>query len=289
MMAPSHAWEQIMLKDILVCLEGSSSSERAIDLGLELGREHGARLVGLAIIAEPDIRAGSAVSIGGASYKQQRDDTLLEDARQKAAETLAHFQTRCQQVGVATRSLELRGRPAAMILEEMTEYDLTLIGRTANFLFETQVEDGKTRDNVLHNARKPVMVVPEEVAKASHDVLIAYDGSSAAKRAVRAFGDSGMAQGRTIHVASMNDDGEEAWEMASRGVELLREMSISAKPRSLVSALPIADALLDLRRRLGAGLMVSGAYTRARLTEMLWGSVTREMIEKTPVPLFLHH
>jgi nucleotide-binding universal stress UspA family protein len=201
-----------MLKDILICLEGSSSSERAIDLGLELGREHGARLVGLAIIDEADIRAGSAV--GGASDRQQRDDTLLEDARHKTAETLAHFQTRCQQGGVATRTLELRGRPAT-ILEEMTEHDLTLIGRKANFLFETKDEDAKTRDNVLHNARKPVMVVPEEVAKAGHDVLIAYDGSSAAKRAVRAFGE--------------------------------------------------------------------------RLTEMLWGSVTREMIEKTQVPLFLHH
>jgi nucleotide-binding universal stress UspA family protein len=158
-----------MLKDILICLEGSSSSERAIDLGLELGREHGARLVGLAIIDEADIRAGSAV--GGASDRQQHDDTLLEDARHKTAETLAHFQTRCQQGGVATRTLELRGRPATMILEEMTEHDLTLIGRKANFLFETKVEDAKTRDNVLHNARKPVMVIPEEVAKAGHDVL----------------------------------------------------------------------------------------------------------------------
>jgi len=38
-----------------------------------------------------------------------------------------------------------------------------------------------------------------------------------------------------------------------RGVDLLRRDEVSAMPRSLVSQLPIPDALLDLRRRLGAG------------------------------------
>ena len=274
-----------MIKDILVCLEGSASTERAIELGLELAREHGARLVGLAIIDDPDLRPNPTP----ADLEQHRDLVLLESARLRAEATLAQFETRCQLAGVATRNLEARGRPAAKILQEMTEHDLTLIGRNANFLLETGEEDAHTRDDVLHRARKPVMIVPDEPARAGQDVLIAFDGSSAAKRAVLAFADSGLAQGRTVHVASMDDDGEQAWEMASRGVDLLRERSVAARPRSLVSALPIADALLDLRRKLGAGLMVTGAYASSRFSELIWGSVTREMIEKSPVPLFLHH
>jgi nucleotide-binding universal stress UspA family protein len=279
-----------MIHDILVCLEGSTSTERAIDLGLELAREHNARLVGLAIIDDGDIRAGAATGNGGSSLEQPGDEVLVVgDATEKAAARLAQFETRCQLAGVATRSLELRGRPAAKILEEMTEHDLTLIGRTVNFFFETKELDAETRDDVLHRARRPVIIVPEEPARAGHDVLVAFDGSSAAKRAVRSFAESGLAQGRTIHVASMDDDGEQAWEMARRGVDIFRELSIAAKPRSLVSALPIADALLELRRKLGAGLMVTGAYTRSRLSELIWGSVTHQLIEKTLVPLFLHH
>ena len=38
----------------------------------------------------------------------------------------------------------------------------------------------KTRDSVLHHARKPVILVPEASVRADHDVLVAYDGSSAA-------------------------------------------------------------------------------------------------------------
>ncbi len=248
-----------MIKDILVCLEGSPGTVRAIELALELAREHGARLVGLAIASNGDKHDG------------------VDEHR-------ARFEARGQAVGVSTRTLHVHGQPAAEILEEMTAHDLTILARSASFVVEEQ-----TRDNVLHHARKPVILVPETSVRAEHDVLIAYDGSSAAKRAVTSFAESGLAQGRTIHVTSMHDDGAEAWEMASRGVELLRERSIPAKPRSLVSALPIAEALLELRRKLGAGLLVSGAYASSRLSEMIWGSVTRALIEKTPVPLFLHH
>jgi nucleotide-binding universal stress UspA family protein len=278
-----------MIKDILVCLEGSASSERATDLAIEIAREMSARLTGLAIVDEPNIRAGAATGIGGASFKQHRDEVLLEDAHKKAADNLLLFEARCRDAGIPARVLELRGRPAPKILEELERHDITLIGRHANFLFETRDEDVETRDNVLHRAGKPVIVVPEEPMKAGPDVLVSYDGSSAANRAVRALAESGLARGRKVHVISVQDDGEEAWEMASRGVELLKTFSIAAKPRSVVSALPIAEAILEARAKLGAGMLVIGAYTRSRLSELIWGSVTRTLLEKCPVPIFLHH
>ncbi len=278
-----------MIKDILVCLEGSASSERATDLAIEIARELSARLMGLAIVDEPNIRAGAATGIGGASFKQHRDEVLLEDAHKKVSDWLLLFEARGREADIPTRVLEVRGRPAPKILEEMQRHDMTMIGRDANFLFETKDEDVETRDNILHRAGKPVIVVPTEPVKTGPDVLVSYDGSSAANRAVRALAESGLARGRKVHVASVQDDGEEAWEMASRGVELLKTLSVAAKPRSVVSALPIAEAILDTRAKLGAGMLVIGAYTRSRLTEMIWGSVTRTLLEKCPVPIFLHH
>jgi nucleotide-binding universal stress UspA family protein len=34
---------------------------------------------------------------------------------------------------------------------------------------------------------------------------------------------------------------------------------------------------------------VMGAYTKSGLSELIWGSVTRELVERTAVPLFLQH
>jgi nucleotide-binding universal stress UspA family protein len=278
-----------MIHNILVCLEGSPSGQRAVDLAIQIAHQLSARLAGLAIVDEPDIRAGAATGIGGSSYKKQRDDALLEDAQRQVEQWLAEFSARCRKEGITGRPVEERGRPAATILEEMQHHDLVLMGRDANFKFETVASDPKTRDAILQRSRKPVLVVPENPPVDSSRVLAAFDGSSAAKRALHSFGDSGLGGGAELYVASVEDDGAVAWEMASRGVEILRQHDFKASPQNLVSTLTIAEALLEERRRLGARMMVMGAYARSRFSELVWGSITRDLLEKTPVPLYLHH
>jgi nucleotide-binding universal stress UspA family protein len=277
-----------MMKDMLVCLEGSPSSAQATELAIRLGLILEATLVGLAIVDEPDIRAGAATGIGGSSYKKERDAALLKDAHEHAEQWTAAFLNRCRVVGVAAQALERRGQPSKIILEEMRRHDLTFIGRSVNFLFETESEDKQTRDAVVARAPKPVLVVPEQEPDRKTTVLIAYDGSSACKRALRAFAESGLHRDRAIHVASVGDEGTEAYELAAAGCELLRGMNVKAEPHSVVSALSIAEALLDQARKLGAAMVVSGAYTHSRLSHLIWGSVTHELLEKTTVPLFLH-
>jgi nucleotide-binding universal stress UspA family protein len=278
-----------MIQRILVCIEGSPSGERAVELGVDLARQLSAEIGGLAIIDEPDIRSGAASGIGGSSYKRQRDEALMEDAHRQVERWLASFSERCRAAGVRGSPLEETGRPAVTILDEMEKHDLVLMGRDANFRFETAASDARTRDAILHRARKPVLVVPEGPAVESPRVMAAFDGSSASKRALRSFAESGLEHGSEVHVASVDDDGATAWEIASRGVAILTEHGLKAEPQNLVSVLPIADALLKERERLGARMIVMGAYAHSRFSELVWGSVTRELVEKTPVPLYLHH
>jgi nucleotide-binding universal stress UspA family protein len=279
------------LQEILVCLEGSPSTERAIVHGIALARRLGAGLRGLAIVDEPDIRAGTPSGIGGSSYKQQRDRTLLEDAQNRSEEWMLAFTDRCRAAGLE-RNVEVVkriGRPAAIILEELARSDLAVLGREVNFRFETDEDDRKTRDSVLHHARKPMLVVPEKEDEASEAVLIAYDGSSASRRAVESFAASGLAAGRPLHMVSVDDEGARAWEMADRGAETLRAAGMEPTLHNVVSTLSIAGAILELQARLNAGLIVMGAYAHSRIAALIWGSVTRELVDKTTVPLFLHH
>jgi nucleotide-binding universal stress UspA family protein len=278
-----------MIADMLVCLEGSVGTDEATRVAIETSRELAATLTGMAIVDEPDIRAGAATSIGGSSYKHDRDEALLADARKQAQAWAARFAERCQTAGVTGRTLELVGRPAATILEEMEKHDLTIVGRGANFRHETDASDEETRDAILHHARKPVLLVPEQAAPAGAAVLLAFDGSPASKRAATSFAQSGLQATRKLHVATVDDDGARAWEMATRAAELLRGLGVVAEVHNIVSPLSNADALLGLRKEIDAGLLVMGAYTRLRITELLRGSVTRTLIEKTPVPLYLCH
>jgi nucleotide-binding universal stress UspA family protein len=278
-----------MTKQILVGLESSPSGRAAVASAIQLARRTGATLVGLAIVDEPEIRSGAATGIGGAYWKSARDATLVEDAELQVRAWLHEFRTACDAAGVAARTYEEHGRAGASLLGHMADCDLVVLGRDANFHFETAVADPDTRDRVLRDGRKPVLVVPEAPPTACEGVMVAYDGSSAAKRAVTSFADSGLASDVPIHVVAIDDDGASAYETASRGVELLAARGLAARPLNVVSVLPMAEALLHTRNELRADLIVMGAYTRPRLATLLWGSVTRHLLSETPVPLFLHH
>jgi nucleotide-binding universal stress UspA family protein len=279
-----------MINDILVCLEGSASTEAATRIAIGIARALNAQMAGLAIIDEPDIRAGAATSIGGASYKHERDDALVADAKKAADDWVALFEQRCRQAGVTARSLEIVGRPAESILTEMEAHHLTVIGRDANFRFETEAHDRRTLDTILHEAMRPVLLVPETTEpELNKTVLVAYDGSGAAKRAITSFAASGIAQGRAVHVATVDDNGVVGMEMAERGVAMFRTANVPATAHSVVSVLSNIDALFKLARDLQAGLMVMGAFTRSRLRQLFAGSVTRGLVERTEIPLYLQH
>ena len=260
------------MKEFLVCLEGSPSSETATRLATDVARACAARLVGLAIIDEPDIRAGTATSIGGASFKHERDESLVADARKNAADWLTLFDRRCREAGIKSRSLEIVGRPARSILAEMENHDLTVIGRDANFRFETERDDAQTRDAILRGASRPVLLVPETaVPQLGSIVLVAYDGSSAAKRALTSFAASGLARSRKVHVATVDDNGVVAREMAEQAVKMLRAEHVTAIPHNIVSVLSNVEALFKLASELKAGLMVMGIFHPLTLARAVLG------------------
>jgi nucleotide-binding universal stress UspA family protein len=278
-----------MINDVLVCLEGSDSSVAATQVAIALARELPARLAGLAIVDEPDIRAGTAVGIGGAAYKHERDETLVADAHRQATDWIALFESRCRDGDVTVRAIEVVGRPAASILERMGAYDLTVIGRDANFRFETERDDPGTIDQVLRRGARPVLVVPEgTAAPLGGKVLFAYDGSSASRSALVSFASSGLAASRELHVATVDEDGAAAWVMAERGVGALREAGLSATAHKIVSALANADALFELGAHLGVSVIVMGAFDHSRLPHLFAHSAMRGLIEKSHVPVYVY-
>jgi len=278
-----------MTKQILVGLEGSASGRAAIEVAIDLALALRASLVGLAIVDEPDIRASEAVPIGGSSYKAERDRVLVADAEQQARAWSEAFLARCKTAGVLARALEVHGEAAAVILEESKQRDLIVMGREANFRFEAEEADTRTRELILHRAEGPVLIVPAERITTGPGVLVCYDGTQAAIRAIRAFVRSGLAADRPVHVVTIGESGEKAWSVAAQGCALLDELGIISTPHHVVSLLTTTEALLDQRAKLDVGLIVQGAYAHSRFSRLLWGSVTKEMLEKTVVPIFLHY
>jgi nucleotide-binding universal stress UspA family protein len=278
-----------MVKKILVGLEGSAGTERATELAIALAQAEGAALVGLAIIDAPSITAGAAMGIGGSSYKHERDEALLLDARQQTGEFERRFLEQTRAAGVDARIVEVTGEVSATILAELEQHDLGVLGRYANFRFETDATDMSTWDTILHRASKPLVVVPENELPKGRAAILAYDGSGAAKRAMRLFVETGFARGRAVHIVTVNDSGAVAWELATKASEDLAAMGVAAEIHNVVSVLSIAEALLEVAVKVDAGVIAMGAFAHSRLRNLFRGSVTQQLVEKTTIPLFLTH
>ena len=77
--------------------------------------------------------------------------------------------------------------------------------------------------------------------------------------------------------------------MATAGVNVLVELGVAAVPHNLVSALSNVEALFAFASEIKAGLMVMGAFAHSRLAHLFHGSVTRGLVERTTIPLYLQH
>jgi nucleotide-binding universal stress UspA family protein len=277
-----------MLKSILVGLDGSPSSGAAVELGIQWAKRFNALLVGLGIVDEATIRKPEPEPIGGDSYKQERDEALVKEARGAIQQFLEQFAARCTAADVSFNLLQDSGLPYEEILRESQRYDLVLFGHETHFHFGTVNRPDETLWNVLKRGPRPVVIAPAKLEPGS-SVVVAYNGSPQADRALQAFQASGLALDEEVCVLSADDDPEEGARQAERAVEFLRLHRIKAVTRALGPVDSRSQSILEEVRQRSARLLVMGAYGHSTVREFLLGSTTKTVLKESPVPVFLCH
>lgn len=277
-----------MLRSMVLALDGSPHSDAAVGLGIRWSRRFDALLVGLGVIDESAICTPVLVPIGGSSFKQQRDEVLLARARRRVEQTLERFAVRCTEAGVAHKPLQAVGTPFERIVAEAQQYDLIMVGQRTYFHPEIQSGPCDTLHSLIKDTPRPVVAVPEKLVE-GRSVLIAYDGSLPAIRAVQAFQEMGLNGSYEVHVLSVDPDRAEAARRASKAVEFLRLHGVAARPHAIESSRSPARVIQDQVERLNASLLVMGTFGHSALREFLLGSVTRTVLKESTAPLFLYH
>jgi nucleotide-binding universal stress UspA family protein len=277
-----------MLRSLLVGVDGSASGEAAIALAIRWARAFDAALFGIAVIDRPTICAPEPVPLGGMAFKGDRDEALVAEAHRKVEYALQSFTATCAEAGVSGVALENVGLPAEEIMREAQRYDLILLGQRTYFQFETQSSPDSTLQQVVKSSPRPVVAVPE-TPRAGDNVVLAWDGSAQAARTLQAFQGLGLHRPHAIHVVCVHPDLTEANRCAGRAMDYLRFHEIAAFSHPVAGSESAADAILEQVNALNAGLLVMGAYGQSTLREFLFGSVTQNVLDRSPVPVFLYH
>jgi nucleotide-binding universal stress UspA family protein len=238
-----------------------------------------------------------ALLIGVAGWPLRKSEVLedsgvafapSEEALQaRIAEELARLGEKFRRAaGSNPRGVEWRASPHfpnEVIAAEARAADLVVIGREA---LPGDVYHTFDPGAVILACGRPVLVVPRgiESVQSSH-VLIAWKDTREARRVVRdALPFLKAAQSVTIAVVAPQDLEEGTREQAADVVRYLEHHRIAAAPQIVTSA-GEADghALLRSAEERNADLIVAGGYGRSRLSEWIFGGVTRQLLRGSKI------
>lgn len=280
----------ITMRTILVGLDGSDDCLPAVDLGIHWAKQFDSLLVGIGVVDEPSIRGFQPEGHVSPTY-QVAYEQLLKEARHKVERALERFAIRCSDDQVSFKLLEDEGQPCERILTELQRYDLLILGCRTHFRYASDQHPCQTLEQVLRATSRPVVVAPRSSANEPREgIVVAYDGSVQAARALQAFLATGLAvDSGPIRIVSVHSDSSiEAARIADRASEFMRFHGIEAIRVPLVGR-SASDKLLSYCEASKAKLVVMGAYGQARVKEFFFGSATCMALQKSSTPLFLFH
>jgi nucleotide-binding universal stress UspA family protein len=216
-------------------------------------------------------------------------------ASRKAADEAATFNVRRRfEVISAKRDLSTefrvirRGGPDEDITLSSLHSDLVVIGQR-----ELQELHGyASPEKLLLSSGAPILVIPSgwKSECIGDRILIGWNASREARRAVAdALPFLVAASCVTLLVVDSAEragrHGEEPG--ADIAVYLARHGARVDVEQVLSKGAPVADIILSHAADHGMDLIVIGAYSHARLVEMVFGGVTRTLLRQTPIPILL--
>lgn len=278
--------EHSSFSKILLGLDGSAHAEAAIEYACQLAHSYSATITGVAIIDQPGIQSSSGpVPIGAARYDIQLEEQQLKETEEKAGSILDDFSRICDDRNINAILHADTGSPVSELIEESKFHDFIVIGKQTSFEYNATETYG-TLQRVLRNGLIPVLAVPDSVREIKK-VLVAYDNSIPASKAVHMFLLLGIWNACDITLLTVNDDADAAQGLLDNLGEFFESYGIkpnlatqSGHPDTTVKSY-IAENDIDM--------LVMGAYGRKSVREFFVGSVTQHLIQETTIPLFLYH
>jgi nucleotide-binding universal stress UspA family protein len=144
-----------MFKSILIPVDSSSCSDKALTEGAKLAKTLGANIVILCVIQNPVVLYGMGDAV---AYQ----DELYDSLRKQVEGVLANAKKVVRQTGVNVQSLLFEGtRPADVILQEHLNHDLIVMG-THGRKGMSRWFMGSVAEGVLRRAQKPCLIVHSE-------------------------------------------------------------------------------------------------------------------------------
>lgn len=279
------------MKTLLVPLQSIPMMTSTLDLAVSLARRSGAYIEGFPLrLGIPQYAAAElATGILLDSYQVRSEAELNEMRSVFEAYMLKHD---------VPRAAAGSSRPCFGWLENAPEgedfvgsygraFDLTVMARSDN---DAPGPHRRAIESALFESGRPVLLAPLNAPRSvATNIMIHWNGSTEQARA-NAFAMPLLRLAEKVSVLTVVGGQAVPGPSADQIARQLRYNDIAASLVSVeLQGRETGEAVLDAARAHGCDLLIKGAFTRARLRQMIFGGATSHIMEHADLPVLMAH
>ena len=273
------------VKSILTYWNGSPSSEIQTSAAVAVAQKFDAHLSIAGIGFAPEIVGDIPYSYGGLEISEK----LYAQADEDAAKLVVEATERLTIESLRGEAFPLVTTPAELALKfgRSARYaDLVVLAQP---LGDDHYQDTtRAFEGALFQGDAAVLICTETPNLSPKRVMIAWDGSPVALRAVRRAYPF-LVSTNDVEIVLVDASADQMQSAEELALMLSRYDLPTSITRLASDDMTDAEALKRHQIEGGAEFMISGAYSHSRFRELLLGGVTRDLPGISAVPLFMAH
>jgi nucleotide-binding universal stress UspA family protein len=281
------------IRTILVPLDDAAIERKIFERALKIGRHFDAAVEALHVspLPRPSDPGWEALTKRGMGFAVTED--AMREAKRAEERIRAAFDSICKSEGVAeetppegtnfTARFAVAGGTEELVVATRARIsDLVVTSRGS-----AEGEVSETIEAVLTEGGRPVLVLPRgDHVPLQGTCVVAWNGRPEAARAVSFALPFLKAAAQTI-VLEVDDAGSRRGLSAKIVAQYLASHGVAARDQSTRKSGTIGTTLVRAARDNQANLLVMGGAAYSRLRRMIFGGVTRDVIEKTDIPVLM--
>lgn len=281
-----------MTTHTVACIDGSALSDTVADYAAWSAKRLNNALVLLNVL--DDVRSSDEADFSGNIGMDERQRLLaeiteLEERRAKLSRQQGQTFLDAAQKHLAEQDIEplLRQRHGDLVdtlADIQEEIRLLVIGRQGKRGNGIGQHIGHQVERVIRSMHKPTWVVTGKFREPKQ-IMIAYDHSATAKKAVEMVAGSPLFKGIPVHVVMVAaETNDHQAQLDSASAKLSEE---GFQVTTALVAGDVEESLLQYADEKKMDVIVMGAYGHSRIREFFVGSHTNKLLSSTKVPLLL--
>ena len=280
------------MKTILVPFFDDDAAQCALDYAATIAQRFNSHIEGLFVVRPPQVIDGEGMAMM-ASYVTQLEEEgerLAERAKARFDSALAahgiDMVPMGSDPGTASASWrEFEGLEGQVLGDYGRVFDLIVIGR--GFGYPWSDWDAMC-EAALFECGRPVLITPESGGSIGEHAAIAWNGSTETARTI-ALSMPILLKSKQVTIITLDGwsvpgpDGEQVV------LHLLRNGIATSLHNTALDGRPPGPAICAEADKIGADLLIKGAYTQSRLRQLVFGGATRHILYDSKLPVVMAH